>query len=82
MLVEAGLTPLEAIRCATLNPARFLGREDSLGTIAVRKRADLVLLGADPLANITCTRMIDAVILGVRLIEFPPPRTARAAGHR
>jgi imidazolonepropionase-like amidohydrolase len=67
MLVEAGLTPLEAIACATLNPARFLGREDSLGTIATGKRADLILLGANPLENINNSRTIEAVVLGGRL---------------
>ena len=82
-LVEAGLMPMEALQCATINPVRFLGREDSLGAIAVGKRADLVLLGvgADPLMNINCTRMIDAVVLGGRLIEIPPPRLARTATH-
>jgi imidazolonepropionase-like amidohydrolase len=81
MLVEAGLTPLEAIKCATLNPARFLGMQDSLGTIEPGKRADLVLLGADPLANINHTRAIQAVFLGGRLIEVPPPRVAPAKGR-
>src|SRR5262249_42238763 len=76
MLVEAGLTPMEAIRCATLNPARFLGMEDSLGTIEPGKRADLILLDADPLDNINNTRMIDRVILGGRPIVLPPPRVA------
>lgn len=74
MLVEAGLTPMEALKCATLNPARFLGMQDSLGTIEPGKRADLVLLGADPLENINNTRTIEAVILGGRLIEVPAPR--------
>lgn len=78
MLVEVGLTPLEALRCATLNPARFLGREDSLGTIAPGKRADLVLLAANPLENINNTRTIEAVILGGRLVEVPAPRAATA----
>jgi imidazolonepropionase-like amidohydrolase len=61
LLVSAGLTPLEALRAATSGPARFLGRED-LGGIAPGKRADLVLLDADPLADIGSTRKISAVI--------------------
>ena len=69
MLVEAGLTPLEAIQCATLNPARFLGRQDSLGTIEVGKRADLILLDASPLENINNTRTIDACVLGGRVVH-------------
>ncbi len=48
LLVEAGLTPLEALRTATVNPARVLGMADSLGTIEADKLADLVLLDAEP----------------------------------
>ena len=69
MLVEAGLTPLEAIQCATLNPARCLGRQDSLGTIERGKRADLILLEADPTENINNSRTIEAVILGGRVVH-------------
>jgi imidazolonepropionase-like amidohydrolase len=76
MLVEAGLTPREAIQCATINPARFLGMQDSLGTIEPGKRADLVLLSADPFDNINNSRTIEHVILNGRLIELPPPRLA------
>lgn len=72
-MVEAGLTPWEAIRCATWNPAKFLGRQDSLGTIERGKRADLLLLRADPLENINHTRDIEFVVLGGRLIELSPP---------
>jgi len=63
LLVKAGLTPAEALRCATVRPAEFLGRQDRSGTIAVGKVADLVLLGADPLADIGNTRKVDTVIL-------------------
>ena len=62
LLVDAGLSPAEALRTATLNPARFLGGTDSLGTIEPGKIADLVLLAADPLADIHNTRSIVAVI--------------------
>jgi imidazolonepropionase-like amidohydrolase len=79
MLVEVGLTPREALQCATLHPARFLGMQDSLGTIATGKRADLILLAANPLENIHNTRTIQAVVLGGRLIEVPAPRAAPAA---
>ena len=51
-LTRAGLTPFEALRSATLEPARFLGIVDSLGTVEVGKVADLVLLAANPLADI------------------------------
>jgi imidazolonepropionase-like amidohydrolase len=66
-LVEAGLTPLEALRTATLNPARVLDMTDSLGTVEVGKLADLVLLDADPLADIRNTQKIRAVIANGRL---------------
>jgi imidazolonepropionase-like amidohydrolase len=63
LLVESGLTPLAAIQAATLRPAEFLARTDDLGLIAPGKRADLVLLSADPLADIHNTTQIQAVWL-------------------
>jgi 8-hydroxy-5-deazaflavin:NADPH oxidoreductase len=67
LLVEAGLTPLEALQAATLNPARFLGRTTDLGTVTAGKLADLVLLEANPLEDIASTRRIRAVIADGRL---------------
>ena len=61
-LVEAGLTQLEALQAATLNPARVLGLADSLGRIEPGKLADLVLLDANPLENIRNTQKIGAVV--------------------
>jgi imidazolonepropionase-like amidohydrolase len=61
--VAAGFTPLEALQTATLNPVRFLGMEDQLGTIEKGKLADLVLLNANPLENISNTQKIAAVIV-------------------
>ena len=61
---EAGLTPLQAITAATLAPARALGIEERVGTIAVGKDADLVILTADPSADIRNTRTVDAVYRG------------------
>jgi imidazolonepropionase-like amidohydrolase len=66
-LTEAGLTPLEALRAATLNPARVLGLADSLGTIEAGNLADLVLLDANPLADIRNTQRIRAVVADGRL---------------
>jgi hypothetical protein len=63
LLVESGLTPLAALQAATLRPAEFLGLTEELGFIAPGKRADLVLLGADPLADIHNTTQIQAVWL-------------------
>jgi imidazolonepropionase-like amidohydrolase len=69
LLVRAGLTPLEALQSATLNPARFLGMQGELGTIEEGKLADIVLLGADPLQDIANTQKIEAVIVNGRLFD-------------
>ena len=69
LLVEAGLTPLEALRAATIAPAVFLHATDSLGTIDRGKLADLVLLDANPLTDIRNTSRIRAVVLGGRLLD-------------
>src|SRR4051794_16338345 len=69
LLVEAGLTPLEALRSATIAPAVFLHATDSLGTIDKGRVADLVLLDANPLADIHNTMRIRAVVLAGRLLE-------------
>lgn len=71
LLVQAGLTPMQALQAATRNPAQFLGTLDSMGTIEKGKIADLDLLDANPLADIRNTRMLNAVILGGRLITKP-----------
>jgi len=63
LLVGSGLTPLAALQLATINPARFLGRSAELGTIEPGKIADLVLLRADPLADIHNTTQIEGVWL-------------------
>jgi len=69
LLTQAGLTPLEALQTATLNPAKYLGIEDSSGTVEVGKRADLLILDADPTVNITNTRHIVAVVIGGHVID-------------
>lgn len=69
LLVEAGLTPLEALRAATIAPAVFLHATDSLGTIDRGKLADLVLLDANPLTDIRNTSRIRAVVLGGRFLD-------------
>jgi imidazolonepropionase-like amidohydrolase len=60
--VAAGFTPLEALQTATLNPARFFGMENQLGTVEKGRLADLVLLSANPLEDIRNTRKIAGVI--------------------
>jgi hypothetical protein len=69
LLVEAGLTPLEALQTATLNPARYLERLADLGTIEKGKLADLVLLDANPLDDIKNTQRISAVVVRGKVLR-------------
>jgi imidazolonepropionase-like amidohydrolase len=68
LFVQAGLSPMEALQTATRNPAIYLGLIDTVGTVEQGKKADLVLLEANPLENISNTKRIAAVIVGGRLI--------------
>nr|MBA3767355.1 amidohydrolase family protein [Acidobacteriota bacterium] len=68
LFVQAGLTPMQALQTATLNPAKYLGLSDSLGTIEKGKIADLVLLEANPLENISNTQRINAVVVTGRYL--------------
>lgn len=69
LLVEAGLTPVEAITAATATAARKIRSADSVGTIAPGMTADLVLLDRDPSTDVANTRAIAAVIRGGRLVS-------------
>jgi imidazolonepropionase-like amidohydrolase len=68
-LVSAGMSSMEALQAATRSPAEFLGRIATEGTIEVGKRANVVLLDADPVADISNARQVSAVILRGRLIR-------------
>lgn len=68
-LVASGLTPGEAFAAATSTAARILGVEQDIGTIAPGRIADLVILDADPLADIRNTRKIWRVIQGGRVVD-------------
>jgi len=63
------MSPFEALRSATWEPASYFGMLDSAGTIAVGRIADLVLLDANPLTDIRNTRRIVAVVANGRLID-------------
>jgi imidazolonepropionase-like amidohydrolase len=67
LLVEAGLSNADALRSATVWPADFLALSESIGSIAMGKRADLLLLDGNPLSNISQTQRIHAVVLDGRL---------------
>jgi imidazolonepropionase-like amidohydrolase len=70
LLVEqAGLTPLEALVSATRAPAEFFGMQETLGTIAAGKLADLVLLDADPLVDIRNSQKISGVVASGRYLN-------------
>jgi imidazolonepropionase-like amidohydrolase len=62
LYVRYGLTPLQALQSATLNGPRFLGKLDRYGALAPGKRADIVVLDVNPLADISATRQIRGVV--------------------
>jgi imidazolonepropionase-like amidohydrolase len=69
LLVTAGMTPADALRAATINAARAVGQDSTSGMIAAGRLADLVLLDANPLADIRNTQKIRAVILNGRHLD-------------
>jgi imidazolonepropionase-like amidohydrolase len=77
-MVQAGLTPMEAIECATRNNAELLHIADRRGTLEVGKRADLVVLAADPLEDITNTRHLVTIFHDGRQVN---PRVPTAMAH-
>lgn len=69
LFVQSDLSPFEALKTATVNPAKFMRREKDLGTIETGKLADLILLDANPLADISNTRKINSVVVNGRLLK-------------
>ena len=61
-MVRHGMTPLQALRSATLDSARLLGQENTLGSITVGKAADLVAVACNPLSDITCLERVRGVV--------------------
>jgi Tol biopolymer transport system component len=78
-LVQAGLTPIQALRAATSDAARIAGAEQDLGSIEVGKLADLVLLEADPSVDIRNTRRIRSVLQNGRVVDRAALREHRAS---
>lgn len=73
-LVQLGLTPLEAIRTATLNAAELLGWSDRVGRLAPGMYADLIAVDGDPLVDVTALERVRFVMLGGRVVRFVAPR--------
>jgi len=69
-MVRYGMTPIEAIRSATVNAAEALGRSD-VGTIEAGRHADLVAVKGDPLADVTVLESVAAVLKGGELVKAP-----------
>lgn len=70
-MVRYGMTPLQALRSATLDSARLLGQEATLGSIAVGKAADLVAVACNPLADITCLERVRGVVKAGNPVPMP-----------
>ena len=80
LLVEAGFSPVEAISIATLNGARYLGREARIGTIAPGKQADLVVVNGDPSRTIADVRKVETVFKNG--VGFDPAKLIEAVAGR
>jgi imidazolonepropionase-like amidohydrolase len=72
LYVEAGMTPIEAIQAATIVPARVMGLDKESGTIEVGKKADLIVLGANPLVSIHNIRKVEKVVSRGSLYDPAP----------
>jgi imidazolonepropionase-like amidohydrolase len=74
LLVNAGLTPMQALQTATRNPAIFLGRLSTEGTIERGKLANLIIFDGDPLVDIANVKRVNAVVQSGRLIHHVASR--------
>ena len=72
LYVEAGFTPMEAIQSATIVPARAMGLQGESGTVETGKRGDVIVVGADPLADIHNLRRVEKVVTEGRTYQTAP----------
>jgi len=79
MLAQGGMTPLEAIRCATINGAHYLGMDKEIGSLEEGKLADLLLLDENPLEDIHHSTSIRMVMINGRLYDA---NTMNETGNR
>ena len=80
LLVEAGFTPLQAIRIATLNGAIYLGRQDHIGSVAPGKNADLMVVKGDPSVRVSDIENVEIVFKDGAGYD-PAKLLASVAGH-
>jgi len=80
LLVDAGFTSVEAIQIVTMNGAKYLGRESRIGSIAVNKQADLVVVNGNPAANIADIRNVELVFK--RGVAFDPAKLIESVRGR
>lgn len=71
VMVQYGMTPMDAIQAATRNAAEALGREKDVGAIAVGRFADMIAVDGDPLADVRELESVDVVIKGGELVKSP-----------
>jgi imidazolonepropionase-like amidohydrolase len=72
--VQAGMTPLQALRTATIEPATMLGVAAELGTLEVGKLADLIGVATDPAGDVSALRDIRLVVKGGEVVRHEPTR--------
>ena len=78
--VDGGMTPLQALRAATINSAEILGWEDRFGSIEIGKQADIVALDGNPLADIKAVYNIDTVVKAGRVYRIEELKNGMRAG--
>src|SRR5262249_3808046 len=82
LLIEAGLTPAEAPRCATVEGAKYFRCDDRLGSVEVGKKADLILVDGDPLKDISVMRKVKKVMLNGMWIDMKIPERPKPDPNR
>ncbi len=69
MLAQGGMSPLEALRCGTINGAHYLGMDKEIGSLKPGKLADMAVLDKNPLSDIRNSKYVKYTVLGGRVYE-------------